>query len=515
MWFVFTLISIVLCWFGWDAYTDWKDRSALEEYFAKLEAREPDWKDRVYGKPLTPQQMDDHARWDELQRLATSFQAAWPPYRQGLYGGMYQDPAAPEAMPVKEQLDFINAAHQFWQPVLQKLAAMKKLPAQHRYADRDMPYEKTLAAFQGPTISTAYIVNEASELEVMYHLMKNDPEQAIFWLANCRSPVLGYSYAVPSLVERCLNLTQPSPVLLMKLQQVLQQQADILVKQCCIQLGSELRLMEKQVQELCEGRQSAVELDRLCSLWALLPKDSMWYTQWFGWARYLYLKYRLAAIFHRPNRLILRLHQLADRIEQLPGLEATERWATWMQFAEQHSLPQDTPSYLKQPRRTSFSDEMPEGLYLIRGNYLHLQVRYLFEMQAQVNTAMAAAISERFRLDQSRFPRDWSELVPQYIEQPILDPFSGKPLALKQVEKGLVIYSLGHQGKDDGGMRLSTNHYWIYGFKGWDLKNTNVGTRVYLPAYRRGPERPLEEVYSSVLQESTPKLMELMKEKAK
>ena len=32
-----------------------------------------------------------------------------------------------------------------------------------------------------------------------------------------------------------------------------------------------------------------------------------------------------------------------------------------------------------------------------------------------------------------------------------LDPFDGQPLRLKETETGWIIYSIGHDGKDDGG----------------------------------------------------------------
>src|SRR5450432_4567762 len=98
------LFGSIASWMIWGAIRDWTDAKALQDYFTELEAREPDWQDRVYGKPLTQAQLDDHQRWGELQQLLSTNNAAWGPYRQGLYGGMYQDPAQPAALLPAEQV---------------------------------------------------------------------------------------------------------------------------------------------------------------------------------------------------------------------------------------------------------------------------------------------------------------------------------------------------------------------------------------------------------------------------
>ena len=41
----------MLGWLGYYAYLDWSDARALNEYLMLLEKREPNWRERVYGKP--------------------------------------------------------------------------------------------------------------------------------------------------------------------------------------------------------------------------------------------------------------------------------------------------------------------------------------------------------------------------------------------------------------------------------------------------------------------------------
>ncbi len=56
-----------------------------------------------------------------------------------------------------------------------------------------------------------------------------------------------------------------------------------------------------------------------------------------------------------------------------------------------------------------------------------------------------------------QFPKTLNELVPEYISSVPQDPFNGKPIKLKSVNDGLVLYSVGSNGKDDGGIENETD----------------------------------------------------------
>jgi hypothetical protein len=70
---------------------------------------------------------------------------------------------------------------------------------------------------------------------------------------------------------------------------------------------------------------------------------------------------------------------------------------------------------------------------------------------AQIRTAIAALAAERFRMDQGRWPDSLDQLVPKYIPTVPRDPFENAPLKLVKLPDGLFIYSVGYDGKDDGG----------------------------------------------------------------
>lgn len=72
--------------------------------------------------------------------------------------------------------------------------------------------------------------------------------------------------------------------------------------------------------------------------------------------------------------------------------------------------------------------------------------------RACLRTAHAALAMERWRLaHQGSLPDSLAELIPSVLPRMPLDPFDGEPLRFKKTAKGYVIYSVGRDGKDDGG----------------------------------------------------------------
>ena len=47
-----------------------------------------------------------------------------------------------------------------------------------------------------------------------------------------------------------------------------------------------------------------------------------------------------------------------------------------------------------------------------------------------------------------------ADLVPDYLSEVPQDPFSGKPLLYRRNAKGYVLYSVGLDGRDDGGQPM-------------------------------------------------------------
>jgi hypothetical protein len=48
--------------------------------------------------------------------------------------------------------------------------------------------------------------------------------------------------------------------------------------------------------------------------------------------------------------------------------------------------------------------------------------------------------------------------VPKYLDEVPADPFDGNPLRMSAKDGGVLIYSIGPDGKDDGGAPLDRKH---------------------------------------------------------
>jgi hypothetical protein len=97
--------------------------------------------------------------------------------------------------------------------------------------------------------------------------------------------------------------------------------------------------------------------------------------------------------------------------------------------------------------------------------------------EALLACTQAALAAERFRLANTRWPATLDELRPEHLKEVPTDPFTGKPLLLARTEDGAVIYSVGQDGKDDGGESLSLAK----------KAGTDLGVRLWNPE-RRGLE---------------------------
>lgn len=71
---------------------------------------------------------------------------------------------------------------------------------------------------------------------------------------------------------------------------------------------------------------------------------------------------------------------------------------------------------------------------------------------ANLGAARTALAVERYRLATGALPTELSALVPEYLESVPVDPFGGEPLRYTKRGKGYVVYSVGLDARDDGGV---------------------------------------------------------------
>ncbi len=71
---------------------------------------------------------------------------------------------------------------------------------------------------------------------------------------------------------------------------------------------------------------------------------------------------------------------------------------------------------------------------------------------AEADCTRVALGIERYRLAKGSLPKVLDDLVPQYIDKVPIDPFDGKPLRYKLTEPGYIVYTIGEDGTDEGGL---------------------------------------------------------------
>jgi hypothetical protein len=97
---------------------------------------------------------------------------------------------------------------------------------------------------------------------------------------------------------------------------------------------------------------------------------------------------------------------------------------------------------------------------------------------AMIRTTVAGLAAERFRLDNGRWPESLDQLVPKYLADVPNDPFIPGPLKLRKLPDGIFIYSVGYDGRDDGG-KIDTKMRMRDG--------ADLGIRLWQVAHRRQP----------------------------
>ena len=72
--------------------------------------------------------------------------------------------------------------------------------------------------------------------------------------------------------------------------------------------------------------------------------------------------------------------------------------------------------------------------------------------QSRLRAVYTSLGIERYRLSNGTLPDSLNTLVPRFLSEVPADPFDGRPLRYKKLTRGYVVYSVGQDGKDDGGV---------------------------------------------------------------
>jgi hypothetical protein len=102
---------------------------------------------------------------------------------------------------------------------------------------------------------------------------------------------------------------------------------------------------------------------------------------------------------------------------------------------------------------------------------------------AWVHCTIVCLAAERYRQAHRKWPSTLAELIPAEMSAVPLDPYDGQPLRFLRLPDGVVIYSVGPDGNDDGGN--------VTDMSGLEKPGTDTGFRLWDPARRR--QKPPEQ----------------------
>jgi hypothetical protein len=127
---------------------------------------------------------------------------------------------------------------------------------------------------------------------------------------------------------------------------------------------------------------------------------------------------------------------------------------------QRQALRQLAASQSKLPRLVR---DAPAGIFGL-GRTWHLDLAWM-----RCGIVMVAA--ERYRRAHGRWPEALTDLVPAYLTNVPTDPYHGSPLRLGRFAQGISLYSVGEDGKDNGGnLRMPMVAGTDMGWRLWDVR---------------------------------------------
>ena len=75
-------------------------------------------------------------------------------------------------------------------------------------------------------------------------------------------------------------------------------------------------------------------------------------------------------------------------------------------------------------------------------------------IHALQRVTMTALALRLYRKENGRYPENLQQLVPKYLPSVPIDPYDGKPIRYRKLQKGFKVWSVGGNRKDDGGVKV-------------------------------------------------------------
>ncbi|HQR05421.1 MAG TPA: hypothetical protein PLN21_01295 [Gemmatales bacterium] len=235
-------------------------------------------------------------------------------------------------------------------------------------------------------------------------------------------------------IKRALALGTLSATTLMRCQKILEAEVPF-------DLNHLLRsLRAEQFTELEGARSDSVKRQKLKDLFLdpYLQRSTTWENRVYYWWKWLEMEFSL-------NSLALAQAEVLERGNEIIAL-AKANPAALTRF-DPSQLPLQIPYQFKKVKN------------LVVKQYLQTWCRLAtaeLSTQAERRALIAALACERYRLAIKSYPETLNDLVPAYLSAVPIDPYSGTALLYRRLPDRVVVYSVGKDGKDDGGEVLNT-----------------------------------------------------------
>jgi hypothetical protein len=413
------------------AYDQWQVRRAWRAACAEADRLDPGWRwdDLVAKLPAVPDEQNSAARMLAVRRLLP---ANWP------HGTRFGKPlldargTPPQHRLAPDMADGLRAGLDSVAPAVTEARALADCPtgrialADHPLIDsqRGEPFEylRVVRDLLCPILIRQAEAGELDEALVTARAMvyaarplADSPSLLNVLIAVAERSITAWN------VERILAQGEPSPAALDVLRRVLEPEVDRPLMLNA--LRGQRAFIEHLVRALDEGRMTIADVVNTGAFSESLRR-------WTGQATVdNWINYLLGGGFSRADAAtdVEHLTWMIERLKESPdGLQA--RAADWDAVRGQMSSSART-----------------------RMGYLARYVSDLRIDEAPFRCAPVALAAERFRQARGRWPAALGELVPEYLTAVPRDPQDLRPLRLARLADGIAIYSVGPDGKDDGG----------------------------------------------------------------
>lgn len=138
-----------------------------------------------------------------------------------------------------------------------------------------------------------------------------------------------------------------------------------------------------------------------------------------------------------------------ERVAAMFEEQFEERIAKNQLVIEVQDIPLPNLKLLTKEARTDALTTMLLTIFLPAiSSVTNSETRYM----ANERCTFIAIACERYRLKHGELPETLNDLVPVYLDAVPIDPYDEKPLRYKATDQGFIVYSVGENLKDDGGL---------------------------------------------------------------